>query len=67
MPDKDKNVLGLNQLAVKMENEPSIRPFTSAQFALQMVEGLQKVRFAMGSDHIVESVVLLSNVSNSKS
>ncbi len=45
--DVDKQVLNINRLATEMQTQQALTSFTSAQFALQMIEGVQKVRFAM--------------------
>jgi hypothetical protein len=40
--DKNKKVININNLAIAIKNSSS---FTSAQLALEMIEGVEKVRF----------------------
>ncbi len=46
--DRSRHVIDVNTLASDIKNKVG-EPFTAAQFALQMVEGAQKVRFAKAS------------------
>ncbi|EAW33433.1 hypothetical protein [Lyngbya sp. PCC 8106] len=52
--DKSKNVVDINELAQKIKDELKTQnqrnendTFTSAQFALQMVQGAEKIRFVI--------------------
>jgi hypothetical protein len=43
--NQQKEVVNLNTLANTMKSDLGLNSFTSGQFALQMIEGVQKVRF----------------------
>lgn len=46
--DQGKGVLNIPELSAQMKAKLEWEPFTAAQFALQMIEGVQKVRFLSG-------------------
>ena len=46
--NQQKAVINVNELAQNMKQHLSLNAFNSARFALQMIEGVQKVRFVFG-------------------
>ncbi|WP_293150359.1 hypothetical protein [Okeania sp. SIO2C9] len=47
--DRSKNILNIVNLAEAIKNKVNFNSFTSAQFALEMIEGVEKVRFTIGT------------------
>ncbi|NEP05707.1 MAG: hypothetical protein F6K34_13270, partial [Okeania sp. SIO4D6] len=47
--DRSKNILNIANLAEAIKNKVNFNSFTSAQFALEMIEGVEKVRFTIGT------------------